>query len=301
MATKRLYEPEELAKRLSTENVGVLVVEADFVFSEVFESARCLKFVGVCRAALNQVDIDSATANGVVVTNTPARNAVAVAELTVGLFLSLARRIPEAHNMVQSRKWDDPVTPYIKLRGSELAGKTAGLIGLGAIGRMVAKRLIAMDMKLLAYDPFLKSAMAAGLGVELVDLDTLLAKSDFVSVHVPGDSGTSGMIAGPQLVRMRRSSYLINTSAAGVVDEDALVKALGEKRIAGAALDVFAGQPLPPTSPLLDLDNVVLTPHIGGATRETVQRYSQMISEDLMLFLEGQRPIRLANPEVWKD
>ncbi len=294
----RIYDPEELAQRLVKERVTSIVIEADFVFDEVFEAAKELELVGVCRNALNHVDVDSATARGVLVVNAPGRNSVAVAEMTVGMMLSLARRIPQADAYVKGGGWDDPVSGYRRFRGTEIAGKTAGVVGLGAIGRLVAKRLAGMEMRLLAYDPFLDARLAASLGIQLTTLDDLLARADYVLVHAPANDHTMGMIGATELKRMKPSAYLINPSAPGVVDEAALIQALQSKQLAGAALDVFDGHPLPEHSPLRGLENVVLTPHIGGATEETVERQSEMVAEDILLVLQGKAPKRLVNPAV---
>ena len=218
----------------------------------------------------------------------------------MGLLLALSRRIPQADAYVKQGRWEDPVSGYRSFRGSELAGKTAGILGLGAIGREVARRVGAMDMRLLAHDPYVNSEQAAAIGVTLTGLDTVLAEADYLLVHVPAGDGTLGMIGERQLRSMRPTSALVNTSAAGVVDEAALARALKEGWIAAAALDVLEGQPLPGSSPLLRLDNVILTPHIGGATLETVERQSAMIAEDIALVLEGRRPVRLVNPDVWE-
>lgn len=300
METRRLYDPAELAERIRREDVGFVVTEADFLFGEVFEGESPLRFIGVCRGALNHVDLDAATQRGVLVAHTPGRNAVAVAELTVGLVFCLARRLPAADAWVKARRWQDPVEPYFAFRGEEVTGKTAGLLGLGATGAEVSRRLRVLGMRVLAHDPFVSPGKAARAGARLVGLDTLLAESDFLSVHAALTSQTERLLSGERLARMKPTAYLVNTAASGIVDEAALVQALRERRIAGAALDVHAASPLPPTSPFLDMDNVVLTPHIGGATPETVARHSRMIVEDIERFLDGQRPVRLANPEAWK-
>lgn len=299
LQTGRMYDPDELAKRINHGAITHLIIEADFLFAETLEQTPTLRFAGVCRNALNQVDVDAATRLGILVANTPGRNAIAVAELTLGMLLSLARSIPAAHDYVRGGQWDDPTGAYEIFRGTELAGKTAGIIGFGAIGRLVAKRLLTMDMRLLVFDPFLERGVCESLGAEPVSLETLLAASDYVLVHAPSTPSSLGMIGREQLVRMKPAAYLVNTSAPGVCDEAALIEALTVRRIAGAALDVFDGQPLPPSSKLLALDNVILTPHIGGATIETIQRYSKMIVEDIESVEANRPPRRLVNPAAW--
>ena len=297
--TGELHDPEELGHRLADEGHGYVVVEADFVFEETMDLAPGLKLVGICRNALNHVDIEAATERGVLVVNTPGRNGAAVAELTVGLMLSLARRIPAADAWVHGREWSDPSGGYAEFRGTEIQGKTVGVIGLGAIGRMVAERLSGFGAALIAADPYVDPKAAARIGVRLVPLNELLAASDYVLVHVPPGESTHGLIDERALGAMKGTAYLVNVSAAGVVDEAALAAALREGGIRGAAMDVFDGHPLPESSPLLDLDNVVLTPHIGGATSETVERQSAMIVEDILRVEAGERPERLVNSAAW--
>ncbi len=296
LETRRLQDPDELARRLHDEGISILVVESDFVFEDLIEQAPGLRFVGICRAATNHVDVDAATRHGVVVVNTPARNAQAVAEHALGLLLALARRIPAAHQYVAGGRWADPVEPYIAMRGVELCGKTLGIIGLGAIGRRLAAMGLALGMAVLAHDPYVAAPPG---GVRLMALDELLALSDFVSIHAPLAPETEGLLDARRLGLMKPTAYLVNTSAAAIVQQEALVDALRGRRIAGAALDVFESHPLPPGSPLLGLDNVVLTPHIGGATAETIERHSEMMAEDILRFIRGERPLRLVNPEVW--
>ena len=295
LETRRLTDPEELSARLNRQDIAILVVESDFVFEEVFEEAPHLKFVGVCRNATNHVDVDAATSHGVVVVNTPARNAEAVAEHALGLMLALARRTAAAHRYVTEGRWKNPADPYISMRGIELAGRTLGIIGLGTIGRRLAEMGAALGMNVVAHDPYLDSATEA----KLTTLDDLMVCSDFISVHAPATAETEGLLDERALRLAKRTAYLVSTSDASVIDQRALVSILTEKRIAGAALDVFETHPIAPDSPLLSLDNVVLTPHLGGATEETVQRHSRMMADDILRFLDGQRPNHLVNPEVW--
>ena len=299
LETGALHDPDVLARRLRDERTSYLIVEADFVFEEVMEQAPLLELIGVCRNALNHIDLNAATQRGILVVNAPGRNAIAVAELTIGLMLGLARPIAAAHRHIVEQRWQDPVAGYTHFRGEELAGKTAGIIGLGAIGRLVAQRLRAFDMRVIAHDPFVSTEQAAQNGVSLTDLDRLLADSDYLLIHAAATEATMGLIGETQMARMKPTARLINTSAAGVVDEQALIAALTAHRIAGAALDVFEGQPLPESSPFLRMDNVLLTPHIGGATAETVQRQSAMISDDILLALDGKQPRRLVNAAAW--
>lgn len=294
--TNKLYDPEELGQRLTREGVSILVVEADFLFEELFQQAKPLRFVGLCRNSLHHVDLDAATEHGVVVVNTPSRNAQAVAEHTLGLMLSLAKGIPSAHAYVKDGLWQQPTEPYVNMRGVELEGKTVGVIGLGFIGRRVAILCAAFGMKVLGFDPYVD---ASKLGVETVSLDDLLQRADFVTIHAAPTDETQNMLNERSLALLKRTAYLINTADASIVDYNALASSLEHRRIAGAALDVFETHPIAPNSPLLKLKNVVLTPHIGGATDGTIERQSRMILEDLKRFLKGEKPLHLANPAIW--
>ena len=300
MDTRRLLSPEELIDRIQNDDIQIVIVEADFIFDEVFENTDRLRFIGICRNTVNNVDIEAATEHGVLVVNTPARNAVSVAELTIGLILSLARHIPAAHPIVKSGRWLDPVEPYIRLRGVELANKKAGIVGFGAIGSEVGKRLRAFDMDVLVYDPLVKSERIIEIGARQVDLGQLMKESDFITLHCPVSAETTGLIGGNEIGMMKPTSCLINTAGWEVVDNEALLYALEQGRIAGAAFDTFETHPVSSNSPFLSLDNVVLTPHIGGATDGTVKRYSQMIVDGIEKFINGERPENLVNPEAWK-
>ena len=295
--TRVLTDPEELAVRLRKFRISILVVEAEFVFEETFDDAPGLRFVGICRAATNQVDVEAATRLGVVVVNTPGRNARAVAEHALGLMFALARRIPQAHAYVASGQWRNPVEPYISMRGIEMHGRTAGIVGLGATGSELARMCAALGMNVIAHDPFVANPPP---GIHMTSLETLASNSDFISVHVPAAADTDGMIDADMISRMKRSAFLISCSEPSVVDRAALVHALDSGKIGGAAFDVFDTHPIAPDNPLMGLDNVILTPHVGGATAETVQRHSEMMTDDILRFTRGQRPVNIVNPEVWK-
>jgi len=299
METRKLVSADELVARIQGQDIGIVVVEADFLFRDVFERADRLKLVAVCRGTVTQVDVAAATEHGVIVLNTPGRNAVAVAELTVGLMLSLVRKIPAAHRLVMSGGYSDPIDPYISLRGTELAGKTAGIVGFGAIGQQVAKRLIAFDTSILVHDPYIDPLEIKMLGAKPAELDELVARSDFITLHCPAVPATKGMIGPDLIARMKPTAYLVNLTSAGVVDREAIISALKGGRIAGAAFDVFDTLTVPSDHPFLQLDNVILTPHIGGATHETIERHSRMIADDIERFIRGERPANMLNPEVW--
>jgi D-3-phosphoglycerate dehydrogenase len=299
--TNRLQDPAELGQRLAADAVGVLVVEADFVFEEVFAAAPGLRLVGVCRNALNQVDVEAATAHGVAVTHAPGRNTNAVAEMTLALMLSLARQIPSSHAMVAGRGWRDPSSGYRDFRGREIAGATVGVMGFGQIGRAVARKCGALGARVVVHDPFVPERQMRALGARASGVAALARASDFVTLHVPDAPATHHLVDARFLSRMNPHSYLVNTGGGRVVDPIALVDALHAGIIAGAALDVFAGQPLPLTSPLLSAPRIILTPHIGGATAETVERHSRMMVDETERLLAG-RPLRhVVNPDYARD
>ena len=299
MDSRRVLPAEELIGRIQAEDIGILVIEADFVMREVFEKADRLRLVGACRGTVTHVDIEAAKERGVLVLNTPGRNAIAVAELTLGLMLSLARRIPAASRMVSSGEWVDPVMPYISFRGTELTGKTVGVVGFGAIGREVVKRLLALGTSVVVHDPFVAASEIEGVGAGPLGLDELVAQSDFITLHCPASPQTVGLLDGARIASMKPTAYLVNATSAAVVDKDAIVQALREGRIAGAAFDDFETLTVPPDDPLLPLENVILTPHIGGATYETIERHSLMMADDIERFLRGERPRNLLNPDAW--
>ena len=294
--THRLQDPDELGARLAREDVGALIVEADFVFEEVFDAAPCLRLVGVCRNALNQVDVESGTQHGVAVTHAPGRNTNAVAEMTLGLMLSLARRIPQASALVTGGGWSEPALGYRRFRGREIAGSTVGVVGFGQIGREVARKCAALGARVLVHDPYVAARQVRALGGEPAGLADLVASSDFLTFHVPDNDATQHLANAGLLGRTKPGALLVNTSGGNVVDTAALAEALRAGRIAGAALDVFPGHPLPAASPLCSAPNIVLTPHIGGATAESVERHSRMMTLEIERLLAG-RPLKhVVNP-----
>jgi autoinducer 2 (AI-2) kinase len=292
----RLWDPDELGARLAREDFAVLVVEADFVFAEVFEAAAELQLVGVCRNALNQVDLEAASERGVPVVNAPGRNTNAVAEMTIALMLALARRVPAAHALVAGGGWHDPAEGYRSLRGREIAGSTAGVVGFGQIGREVARKLRSLGARVLVHDPYVPPRDIAALGGEAVTLDHLAAASDFVTLHVPESEETRGLADAAFVERMKPDALLINTGSGPSVDARALAEALHAGRLAGAALDVFEGHPLPQSHALLAAPNVILTPHVGGATAETIARHSRVMSDEILRLLDGQPLQHVVNP-----
>ncbi|MEX2430478.1 MAG: NAD(P)-dependent oxidoreductase, partial [Dehalococcoidia bacterium] len=212
-ATRELRDPAELGRKVEAEAFHGLVVEADFLFDELFAAAPTLRFAAVCRGSLNQVELDSATRHGVAIVHAPGRNAQAVAELVLALMLGLARHMPHAVSYVREGAWHDPVDAYVRFQGRELAGATLGVIGMGEIGRRVARLGQAIGMRIVANDPYLSPALAPPEHVLLAGLDDLLGQCDFLSIHVPDTPETDGLLSEKRLRRMRAGSYLVNVTA----------------------------------------------------------------------------------------
>jgi len=281
-------------------DVSLLVVEVERVTEKAIAAGERLEIIAACRSLPVNVDVAAATAAGIAVLSTPARNAESVAEFTLGLILTVGRNICRADRHLREHGWyvgDE--TPYFHFRGPELAGKTLGLVGCGAIGQALARRACALGMNVLGNDPYMCQDDLGSM-VHLAPWDEILARADFLSLHVPLSEETRGMIGAAELARMKPTAYLVNTARAAVVDEEALYKALLERRIAGAALDVFWQEPLPPDSPWLELDNVLLTPHLAGAADDVRKHHSAMVVEDVRTLLSGESPERLVNPEVFQ-
>jgi D-3-phosphoglycerate dehydrogenase len=286
----------ELADLVS--EVTLLIVEVEQVSAEVIAAAPELRAIATCRAGPINVDVTAATARAIPVLTTPARNADSVADFAVGVMLSLSRNIHRAERHLRQNGWlvHGDELPYFYFRGPEIAGKTLGLIGCGAIGQALARRMRGFDMRVLVYDPYIDPASLGDLG-QPATLDTVLAQADFLSLHVPVTSETRGLLNADRLAMIKPTTYLINTARASVVDEEALFDALASGRLAGAALDVFWDEPeIAPR--WFTLDNVLLTPHLGGAADDVKVHHSAMIIEDLQTLQAGGVPVRLANPEV---
>jgi len=288
---------DEFIQRL--QGASILITEADEVTGTIMDSAPDLALIIDCRAATVNVDVKAATERGIVVCNTPGRNADAVADLTIAMMVMVLRKVWPGLKHLHDGTWHEWGfdRSYLWNRGHELPEKTVGLIGLGAVGRKVAYRLQGFDVTLLGYDPFVSQADAASLGIEMAGLDDLLIRSDIVSLHAPITPQTKGMIGRREFELMKPSAYFINTARAVLVDEAALIEALTNHRIAGAALDVFHQEPLPADYVLFTLPNVVALPHIGGATFEVTDHHSRIAYQTLMSFLDG-KPVNVVNPEA---
>jgi D-3-phosphoglycerate dehydrogenase / 2-oxoglutarate reductase len=285
----RIYNAEQLADRIRSEGADVVVVESDFVSGPVYELP--LRAIASTRGDPNNVDIAGATGAGIPVLYTPGRNADAVAEMAVALLFAATRHLLPADADVRAgHVYRDGTIPYQRFRGWEIAGRTAGLVGLGAVGRALRWRLRGLGVSVIAHDPYNDEARHG--------LDELLAAADIVSLHAPVTGETVGMIGAEQFAAMRDGVVYLNTARAQLHDTDALVKALRSGRVAAAGLDHFTGEWLPTDHPLVGMPNVVLTPHIGGATWNTEARQAQMVAEGLEQLLAGRTPAHIANPEV---
>ena len=261
---------------------AILIRSATQVDEEAIAVSKNLKVVARAGVGLDNVDIKAATTAGVMVVNAPTSNIISAAELTVGHILSLARHIPAAHASLAAGTWKRS-----KYTGVELYEKTVGIIGLGRIGALITARLQAFGVDVVAYDPYITSARAQQLGVTLLTLDELLAQSDFISIHMPKTPETTGMISAEQFALMKSTAFIVNVARGGLIDEDALYAALKSGRIAGAGLDVFVSEP-PTDSPLLTLDNVVLTPHLGASTDEAQEKAGVSVARSVRLALDGE-------------
>ena len=285
----RIYSSDQLADRIATEGAELLIVETDSVKGPVFDNP--LRAIASTRGDPNNVDVPGATAKGIPVLHCPGRNADAVAEMAVALLFAVRRHLLAGDRDVRrGDMYRDGTIPYQRFRAWELAGRTAGLVGLGAVGRALRWRLEGLGMKVIAYDPYNPEAD--------VTLPELLERSDVVSMHAPVTPQTTGMIGAAELAAMRKGALYLNTARAQLHDTDALVAALTDGRLVGAGLDHFVGESLAPDHPLTALDNVVLAPHIGGATWDTEARQATMVADDLSTLFGGGRPARIVNPEV---
>ena len=284
----RIYGPDELAARIDETGARILICEADVCTDAVLE--RDLLVIGSTRGDPTNVDLAGATAAGIPVLRAPGRNADAVAEMTVALLFAVNRRVLAGHrDMVTGEVFGETI-PYQRFRTWQLAGRTAGLVGLGAVGRATLWRLEGLGMTVLSTDPFADDATST--------LDELLAGSDVVSMHAAASPDTFGLIGSAQFAAMREGAIYINTARAGLHDTDALVDALASGHLAGAGLDHVEGEVLPNDHPLLAMDNVILTPHIGGATYDVEVNQTAMMVDGVIAVLAGDTPPNLANPEV---
>lgn len=288
----RLYNEEQLAARATELGATILICEADKCGGPVLDLP--LVAIGSTRGDPTNVDLAGATAKGIPVLRAPGRNADGVAELAVGLLLAVTRHIVAADRDVREGEiYRNGSIPYQRFRGWQLEGRTAGLVGLGAVGRATRWRLEGLGMHVIASDPFATDATHS--------LDDLLSEADVVSMHAAVTPDTLGLMSAEQFIAMRDGAVYINSARAGLHDLDALTAALADGHLGGAGLDHFEGEHIATDHPLVGMSNVVLTPHIGGATYDTETNHTALMADGLAALLRGERPTNLANPEVFTD
>ena len=271
--------PEKLAEVIGDYD-GLAIRSATKVTADLLEKATNLKVIGRAGIGVDNVDIPAASARGVVVMNTPFGNSITTAEHAIAMMFAVARQIPEADASTRAGKWEKS-----RFMGTEITGKTLGLIGAGNIGSVVAARAIGLKMKVIAYDPFLSQDRAVKLGVEKVEaLDELLRRADFITLHLPKTDSTANLLSADRIAKIKPGARLINCARGGLVDEDAVAQALHEGRLAGAAFDVFAKEPAT-DSPLFTAPNVVCTPHLGAATSEAQENVALQVAEQMSDYL----------------
>ncbi|HUK28269.1 MAG TPA: 2-hydroxyacid dehydrogenase [Candidatus Acidoferrales bacterium] len=288
---------ENLVERMH--GVEVLVVNHAPVTASVIRASSELRVIGCSRSDPSNVNVDEATRMGVPVLYTPGRNALAVAEYTLALILALTRRIVEADRFVRGGNWKLDGHELLDSTLPELAGKTIGIVGFGEVGSRVGELASAFGMKILVHDPFVDGEKVRSMRGRLVELDTLMSESDVVTLHVRLPPSTkTRLIQKEQLVLMKNTAYLVNTSRSAAIDMSDLCEALRERRIAGLALDVFDREPIQMNDPLLQFDNLIITPHMAGMSNNVPIQSCEMIADGISEFLRGNRPKSIANPQT---
>ena len=282
-------KPEGL-KDIIKDYDALIVRSATKANKDIIAAADKLKVIGRAGVGLDNVDLEAATAKGVIVMNTPAGNTISTAEHAISMILSLSRNIPQANASTKKGEWKRS-----KFMGVELYNKTLGIVGLGRIGKEVAKRALSFGMKILAYDPFLSKQAAEGLGIEIVELKELFERADYITVHTPLSDETRHMISAKEFALMKKGVRIVNCARGGIIDEQALVNAVKEGKVIGAALDVFESEPIKPDNQLLGLDNVITTPHLGASTEEAQVNVAIEIAECVRDYLLGKGIRNAAN------
>ncbi len=280
--------PEELANTIHEYN-GIIVRSRTKLTADIIEKADNLQIIARAGVGVDNIDLNAATEKGIMVVNSPESTSVTVAEHTMGLILSMARKISIADKSVKEGKWEKK-----KFMGVELRNKTLGVIGMGRIGSQVVNRCKAFGMDAMAYDPYLPEEVAMQMGVELTDLDTVLKNSDFITIHVPLTPETKHSISTEQFELMKDTAFIVNCARGGVIDEDALYEALLNDKIGGAALDVYEEEP-PEDSKLFELDNIVLTPHIAASTKEAQRDAAIIVADEIIDLAKGNTPKNVLN------
>ncbi|HEY3423615.1 MAG TPA: hydroxyacid dehydrogenase [Negativicutes bacterium] len=276
---------------------AIIGMSREKLTKRVLESAGRLKVICKYGMGVDHIDVKTATDKGILVTNAPVHN-LTVAEFTIALMLALYKKVPRNERYIKAGGWrDDSATGY------DLFGKTVGLLGLGAIGKQVAKRLQGWDVTIIAYDPYVQQEDAENLGVKLVDWETLFKSSDIISLHVPLTVQTTHIVAQKEFLLMKQSAILINTARGKLVNKNDLIEALRDGQIAGAGVDVWESEPVAKDDPLLFMENVVTSPHVAGFTFEALRRIAEQAAKNCVQALNGERPDFVVNPEAldfWK-
>lgn len=261
---------------------GLIVRSETKVTPKIIEAANNLKIAGRAGVGVDNIDLPSATQRGIIVVNSPEGNTVAAAEHTWAMLLAMTRQIPQAHGKLKSGNWDKK-----SFKGIEVLNKTLGVVGLGKIGRRVASYALGMGMKVIAYDPFVTADYAKSLGVELRTLEEVIKEADFITLHIPKTKETAGIINAEAIAKMKKGVRIVNVARGGIINEKDLYEALKSGKVAAAALDVFEKEPLPADSPLLTLDNVIVTPHLGASTVEAQVNVAIDVAEQIVEVLKG--------------
>ena len=277
---KTKLSPEKL-KAIIGEYDALIVRSQTKVRAEIIEAGKKLKVIGRAGVGIDNIDVDAATRQGIVVVNAPTGNTVAAAEHTIALMLAMARNVPQANSHLRSGKWQRE-----EMIGNELRSKTLGIVGLGNVGSEVAKRAQAFEMRVVAHDPFVSKDYAGNLKVDLLSLDQLLREADFISLHVPLTATTKNLIGSKELEKLKTTARIINCARGGLIDEAAIVKAVRTGRIAGAAFDVFEKEPIT-DSPLFAEERIIVTPHLGASTIEAQASIARDIADEILAVLQG--------------
>ncbi len=279
-------EPSELIKRIG--NYEALIVRSETqVTKDVINAGKKLKIIGRAGVGVDNIDVGAATEKGIIVVNAPEGNTISAAEHTIAMMMAMSRNIPQANASLKSRKWDRK-----KFMGVEVRDKALGVIGLGRIGSEVAKRAQGMEMKILAYDPFISSERAKDLGVELTTVQDIIERADYITVHTPLTKETKDLIGTKEFSAMKKGARVINCARGGIINEEALAKAVKDGIVSGAAVDVFTKEP-PFDNPLLELDRVIVTPHLGASTEEAQINVAVTVAEQIVNALKG-HPVKNA-------
>ena len=301
--TKNMYfDAGDLVNRIKQIGAQIFICEGDNVKKDVLENVE-LKIIGSTRDDPNNIDLATATSKSIPVLYAPSRNKFAVAEMTITLMLALLRKVHTIERILHSGQFQiedfaDYVSYYNLFKGNEIRGKTIGIIGLGNIGFEVAKRLMPFNVDFLIYDPYVQEARLRYINGKSVDLNTLMANSDIISIHCPPTDETDGLVGAEQVKLMKPTAYFINLGRASIADEVALYEALKGRKIAGAALDVFNIEPVDQDNEFLQLENVIVTPHVGGNTYETNHTHGMMIVDGIQKILNNRIPHNVLNPEI---